>query len=314
MRPDCALALKVDVDTLRGTLEGVPRLVAVLRALGAGGDVLLQRRPGSHRARAEARAATRISAARCAAPQSSRITAGARCSTARCCRARRSARAPATRCARARRGLRGGRALLRPRALAGRRRACRCGLDASANSCARSRPSRQCLAPRRSRTRPPAGSSTRRRCSSRAAARLQLRERHARHAALSARDGAVCAGTCMQIPTTLPTLDELIGTDGLTADSGLRRAARAHASPPSAGPGIHGACGAGGRAARAAVRARCCSGWRGRRLRARTRCAISPPSCDRDSLPRHVIAMGSIPGRSGVLALQGAARSEPAGA
>ena len=30
------LALKVDVDTLRGTLEGVPRIMTVLRALGAG--------------------------------------------------------------------------------------------------------------------------------------------------------------------------------------------------------------------------------------------------------------------------------------
>ncbi len=32
------IALKVDVDTLRGTLEGVPRLVAALREVQAGGS------------------------------------------------------------------------------------------------------------------------------------------------------------------------------------------------------------------------------------------------------------------------------------
>ena len=30
------LALKIDVDTLRGTLEGVPHIMSVLHALGAG--------------------------------------------------------------------------------------------------------------------------------------------------------------------------------------------------------------------------------------------------------------------------------------
>jgi len=39
------LALKVDVDTLRGTLEGVPALVAALRAAGAGGTFLFSLGP-----------------------------------------------------------------------------------------------------------------------------------------------------------------------------------------------------------------------------------------------------------------------------
>ena len=39
------LALKVDVDTLRGTLEGVPPLVAALRAAGAGATFLFSLGP-----------------------------------------------------------------------------------------------------------------------------------------------------------------------------------------------------------------------------------------------------------------------------
>ena len=34
------IALKVDVDTLRGTLEGVPRLVELLKRRGAGATFL----------------------------------------------------------------------------------------------------------------------------------------------------------------------------------------------------------------------------------------------------------------------------------
>ena len=61
------LALKVDVDTLRGTLEGVPRIMTVLRALGGEGapelgaeiddawaGVLLERRQPAHRMGGEA--------------------------------------------------------------------------------------------------------------------------------------------------------------------------------------------------------------------------------------------------------------------
>ena len=43
------ITLKVDVDTLRGTREGVPRLAALLRRTEDSGDVSLQPRPRPHR-------------------------------------------------------------------------------------------------------------------------------------------------------------------------------------------------------------------------------------------------------------------------
>jgi len=60
-----------------------------------------------------------------------------------------------------------------------------------------------------------------------------LRKRHARYAGLFA-GHRQCAGRSVQDPTTLPTLDELIGTDGLTADTAcdeLRREDALHPMP-----------------------------------------------------------------------------------
>jgi peptidoglycan/xylan/chitin deacetylase (PgdA/CDA1 family) len=111
-------------------------------------------------------------------------------------------------------------------------------------------------------------------------------------------------GSCMQIPTTLPTLDELIGTDGLTADSAcqhlraLTRAAQ-HTDPVfTAHAELEGQ-------QLAPQFGRLLRGWMSDGF------AIVPlreiaASVQPEHLPRHLIEMGPIAGRSGVLALQGA--------
>jgi nucleoside-diphosphate-sugar epimerase len=54
------LALKIDVDTWRGTLQGVPRLVEILRRHRAGASFPVLARTGSHRARHQARVPPRL--------------------------------------------------------------------------------------------------------------------------------------------------------------------------------------------------------------------------------------------------------------
>ena len=68
------LALKVDVDTLRGTREGVPNLAVLLKKHAADATFLFSLGP-DHTGRAIKRAFRRGSSARCAAPRSSAITA-----------------------------------------------------------------------------------------------------------------------------------------------------------------------------------------------------------------------------------------------
>ena len=55
LTPAMILALKIDVDTLRGTREGVPNLVELLRRHERRRDVPVQRRPRPHRPRDQAR-------------------------------------------------------------------------------------------------------------------------------------------------------------------------------------------------------------------------------------------------------------------
>lgn len=111
-------------------------------------------------------------------------------------------------------------------------------------------------------------------------------------------------GKCVQIPTTLPTLDELIGIQGLNADSAcehLRLSTRS-ASLPDQVFTLHAELEGGSLAPQFEKLLR---GWLMDGL------GIVPmrdlaASLQGVRLPRHVITMGEIAGRSGVLALQGA--------
>jgi undecaprenyl phosphate-alpha-L-ara4FN deformylase len=111
-------------------------------------------------------------------------------------------------------------------------------------------------------------------------------------------------GACIQIPTTLPTLDELIGTDGLTAQSVSRHLRALTQSRPASDQVFtaHAELEGGQLAPQFEALLK---GWVADGF------AIVPlrdvaASLDRNSLPRHVVEMGPIAGRSGVLALQGA--------
>jgi peptidoglycan/xylan/chitin deacetylase (PgdA/CDA1 family) len=108
---------------------------------------------------------------------------------------------------------------------------------------------------------------------------------------------------CPQLPTTLPTLDELIGTDGLTAETAcdrLRACARASSLPAQVFT-LHAELEGGQLAPQFE---RLLTGWLADGL------SIVPmvdlaTSLRGAVLPRHRIEMGEIPGRSGVLAVQG---------
>ncbi|MEG2155729.1 MAG: polysaccharide deacetylase family protein [Burkholderiaceae bacterium] len=108
-----------------------------------------------------------------------------------------------------------------------------------------------------------------------------------------------------QLPTTLPTLDELIGLDGWTADNVHQHLLGLTARPPAHGHvyTLH--------AELEGMRLlptfeRLLAGWRdqGYELVA---CRRLFESLDIAALPRHRVAMAEIPGRSGTLALQGSA-------
>jgi undecaprenyl phosphate-alpha-L-ara4FN deformylase len=112
------------------------------------------------------------------------------------------------------------------------------------------------------------------------------------------------AGACIQIPTTLPTLDELIGTDGLTAESvpGHLRALTQSRPATDQVFTAHAELEGGQLAPQFEALLK---GWVADGF------AIVPlrdvaASLDRSRLPRHEVEMGPIAGRSGVLALQGA--------
>jgi len=108
---------------------------------------------------------------------------------------------------------------------------------------------------------------------------------------------------CPQLPTTLPTLDELIGTDGVDARNvaehvlGLTRSAPAEGHVYTLHAELEGGKLAGAFEAML-------SGWK------RQGYELVPlrelaEALDLKSLPRNEIAQGPVPGRSGSLALQG---------
>jgi peptidoglycan/xylan/chitin deacetylase (PgdA/CDA1 family) len=118
----------------------------------------------------------------------------------------------------------------------------------------------------------------------------------------------VCAGEavdCPQLPTTLPTLDELIGADGIDASNVAEAVLSLTARPPANGHvyTLHAEL-EGGRLAPAFEQL--LAGWKAQGYRLVPMREIRA-GLNMRSLPRNEIVSGSVPGRSGTLALQGRA-------
>ena len=109
---------------------------------------------------------------------------------------------------------------------------------------------------------------------------------------------------CAQLPTTLPTLDELIGTDGITADNVADQLLALTREPPAHGRGhvftLHAELEGG---AYLGSFERLLRTWHARGVHL-TDLATYAGTLDVKKLPRCKIVEGSVPGRSGVLALQ----------
>lgn len=108
---------------------------------------------------------------------------------------------------------------------------------------------------------------------------------------------------CPQLPTTLPTVDELIGLDGVTPGNVAARVLKLSESPPATGHvyTLHAEL-EGGRLAPAFESM--LEGWKALGYRLSSLCELGE-DLDIRLLPRHEIAIGAVPGRSGTLALQG---------
>jgi peptidoglycan/xylan/chitin deacetylase (PgdA/CDA1 family) len=106
---------------------------------------------------------------------------------------------------------------------------------------------------------------------------------------------------CPQLPTTLPTLDELIGIDGVTEDNVDRHLLALTAKPRDHVYTLHGELEG---MKLAPVFERLLTAWReqGYELVALRDMAAT---LDRARLPRHEVVRGEIAGRSGTLMLQG---------
>lgn len=106
---------------------------------------------------------------------------------------------------------------------------------------------------------------------------------------------------CPQLPTTLPTMDELLGIDATTADNIHERYLALTAAPRDHVFTLHAEL--EGMKLLPAFE-RLLAGWRaqGYRLAAMGELAAD---LNVDALPRHEIVRGEVPGRSGTLMLQG---------
>jgi peptidoglycan/xylan/chitin deacetylase (PgdA/CDA1 family) len=109
--------------------------------------------------------------------------------------------------------------------------------------------------------------------------------------------------TCPQLPTTLPTLDELIGTDGITPDNVARHLLELTEKPPATGHvyTLHAEL-EGNRLA--GVFGELLAGWQAQGY-SLVSLAEYAQALDLSRLPRHVVTEGTVPGRSGMLAVQG---------
>lgn len=107
---------------------------------------------------------------------------------------------------------------------------------------------------------------------------------------------------CPQLPTTLPTLDELLASDGVTIDNVADRTLELTSEPRQAGHVYTLRAELGGRLA--PVVERLVEGW-GRQGYEVVSLGQYMESLVFKDLPRHEITEGEVPGRPGVLALQG---------
>jgi peptidoglycan/xylan/chitin deacetylase (PgdA/CDA1 family) len=109
--------------------------------------------------------------------------------------------------------------------------------------------------------------------------------------------------SCPQLPTTLPTLDELIGVDGMDGAQAAKRLLKLTREPTGSAHvfTLHAEL-EGMRLL--PIFERLLDGWRGQGY---TLCAMRElyDRLDRDALPRHAVVMAAVPGRAGALACQG---------
>ncbi len=110
---------------------------------------------------------------------------------------------------------------------------------------------------------------------------------------------------CPQLPTTLPTLDELIGRDGITVDNVANRLLDATMHPPRHGHGhvytLHAEL-EGGKLA--AVFDALLSGWKSQGYDLVAMRELHQ-GLDMERLPRNEVSIGEVSGRAGRLAVQG---------
>ena len=108
---------------------------------------------------------------------------------------------------------------------------------------------------------------------------------------------------CPQLPTTLPTIDELIGRNGVTAANVAERLLELTSEPPATGHVYTAQAEFEGRRL-APVFAKLIEGWRAQGYELASLRDYLESLATRD-LPRHEVAVGPLPGRAGTLALQG---------
>ena len=108
---------------------------------------------------------------------------------------------------------------------------------------------------------------------------------------------------CPQLPTTLPTLDELIGVDGIDGANVADHLLRLTAAPPASGHvyTLHAELEG---MKFAPVFEALLGGWREQGYALVALCDYAA-DLDTARLPRHIVLQGKIAGRSGTLALQG---------
>jgi undecaprenyl phosphate-alpha-L-ara4FN deformylase len=110
---------------------------------------------------------------------------------------------------------------------------------------------------------------------------------------------------CPQLPTTLPTLDELVGLDGLDLRGAVDRVLDLSARAPAGGAHVYTLHAELEGQRFLAEFMRLVDTWRARGERLVT-LAEMRRQLGAERLPTHGVVFGEVPGRSGVLALQGA--------